>query len=149
MRLMKTIVTRTIEKGEQDELVQVSPEAFICQCRDGEILFPFYFGKNWYGYSKEDWTEVVRVQGVRFVFNVRPYLGLLLSSMLPKVRSVWLALPDEERLRRVRNRGADRDIVTDRMRADQADESYLPLYKQVVEVHDIENAVQVLAEMLT
>jgi guanylate kinase len=145
MRLMRTVVTRSLEPGEDYEFIRISADEFVARYRRRELLLPFHFANQWYGYDRRDWEEAAREGGRNFVFNVRPYLGLLLPTLLPKLRPAWLSLPEHERVLRMRLRASHRDHVPERdFDVDRQDESYRALYPHVVEVADAQGAVSAL-----
>jgi guanylate kinase len=142
MHVMRTVVTRPIERDEHDELLKVESDEFVLKVRSGEIVMPLRFGGHWYGYLSKDWDLVRSSGGINYIFNVRPYVGLVLASVLPNVVPVWLTISEEERIRRIQVRGASRDLLPERtVGTDTRDESYRPLYAFVVDATDPEIAL--------
>lgn len=136
LRLVRSVVTRPLEKGEESEYDHADSEAFICDARAGQIVLPFHFSGNWYGFRRSDWDAAVASEGVGFLFNVRPNVALIISSVLRRSIPIWLFVNDAERRRRLAQRGAGRDAGGgDRLRMDANDAAY-----EAVFVYRVENA---------
>lgn len=150
MNFMKTVVTRPLEGGEEDEFICLGEREFVDQARCGEIVFPFFFGRSWYGYHLSDWQKAVAVRGSNHIFNVRPYVGLILATVLPCVQPVWLELAEDIRLNRLRHRGADRDKEPEReLGSDATVQRYKELYNIMVGVDDPDLAIELLLRLTT
>lgn len=142
---MRSVVTRPLEDGENTEYVHIDTQGFLEKARAGDIVFPFHFGASWYGYSKDDWQEVIGSQGETFIFNVRPYVALILGNLLYRVRPVWIDVPDELRLSRVAERRAKRD--NERRPLVDDDLAYAPIFSCSVENVDFNTALARLMQI--
>jgi guanylate kinase len=127
-----TVVTRPIEGKEVSLYTSVTEIEFVQRQRAGDLVFPFRFGLVWYAYTVESWKAAVETEGRGWLFNVRPYVGLILASLLPHVTPVWLDLDEETRLERIEWREAQRDRDSSRVEQDSADRVYRELYPTVV-----------------
>lgn len=142
LRPVRSVVTRKLERGEESEYVHCSASEFVQSCRERTIVLPFHFGGTWYGFRKDDWDEAIKSRGSGFVFNVRPYLGLVIASVLADVRPVWLYIDEEERQRRLRARSAQRDLLGSvRDQLDKHDEMYSTIFLHKVSSADLNMAL--------
>jgi guanylate kinase len=144
MRRPTTLVTRRVDPSESPAYVFLSEAEFVSRCQRGDIAMPFRFGSAWYGYEKATWENILRSAGQGWVFNVRPYTGLILKSALSMVTTVWLELPEHTRQRRLRSRGAERDLQEARRLQDTEDRIYRPLYEHIVPSEDSDTAVSTI-----
>lgn len=148
LRLVRSVVTRNLEPGEETEYVHSGADEFVQSCRERTIVLPFHFAGTWYGFRKDDWDEAIRSKGSGFVFNVRPYLGLIIASVLTDVRPVWLYVDEEERQRRLRARSAQRDLSDNiRGQLDKHDEMYSTIFLHKVSAADLNMALTELKQI--
>lgn len=149
MTIIRTVVTRKLETGEEDEFLPSSVEDFIRQSKDGRIVLPFFFGGNWYGYYRQDWERAVESSGAGFIFNVRPYIGLVISSFLERVYPVWIDLQERVRIERIRKRSANRDSTIERSpELDEKDKIYKAVYPYIFDATDTSKAVQEILSLI-
>jgi len=133
LRTPNTLVTRPVESGELSSYVHLSHEEFFRRARVKEIVLPFRFADTWYGYERAEWREAIASGGRGWLFNVRPYLGLILGAVMWDVKLFWLEVPEEVRLARLRGRGAARD---------REDLVYREFYEFIVSSEDAEACVE-------
>jgi guanylate kinase len=132
-----TYVTRQVSPDEPSAYVQLVDAEFLDRAREGSIVLPFRFGKTWYGYDKTEWASILASQGRGWLFNVRPYAGLLLAAVLPAVLPVWLEVPEHLREARLRRRASERDRLSERLEQDTADAAYRAAYRNIVLSEDL------------
>jgi len=142
LRTPNTLVTRPVESGELSSYVHLSHEEFLRRARAKEIALPLQFAGTWYGYEAADWREAIASGGRGWLFNVRPYLGLILGSLMSDMRLFWLEVPEDVRLVRLRGRRAERDRNAVRAAKDREDLVYRELYDFIISSEDAEACVE-------
>lgn len=148
--MLPSVGTRAAEPATDFEFVNIARAQFETDCRNGSIVMPFFFAGNWYGYRQADWREARKAGGRSFVFNVRPYTGLLLAASLSYVIPVWLDLPTEVRQQRLATRRAVRDSgFIERAALDDQEGVYKALYPNVIDTTDTEAAFANLMVLLS
>jgi guanylate kinase len=148
LRQIRSVVTRQVEDGDA-ESIHMPEGVFVRECQSGNIVMPYHFASNWYGYAREDWDAVVSSGGLGFLFNVRPYAGLLLGTMHAKVIPVWLTLPEETRQARLQARGALRDHSSQRVELDAYDAAYATMFRHSADTTDTARCIEVIKTILT
>lgn len=149
LRVMRSIVTRRLELGEDSEYIAMDEIEFLRLARMREVVLPYCFSGTWYGYSREDWESACATGGAGLLFNVRPSVGLVLAVTLVNVSAVWLEVPDNIRQVRMRERSAERDLSIGRSRLDREDKVYREAYGIVIDSSDTERALKDLALVLS
>ncbi len=128
-------LTRNIDDNMDRHISHVSCEEFFELFQENVVSMPMCFGENWYGYSRKSIMKALNCDS-KFVFNVRPYTGLLLKSILDGCVSVWVHADKETRVDRIENRSEMKDTQEKRMELDENESVYKSLYDFVFESTD-------------
>ncbi|MGA8087660.1 MAG: hypothetical protein WCA10_10155 [Terracidiphilus sp.] len=133
------LTSRIVELSEGESIKHVSREELISEIKDGRVAAPVFFGDNLYGWPKLDF-ERIRHEPAGCVIATRPYTALLLGANIPGLIPIWLDIPEEARLERLRKRAAPRDlnprISALRLARDTEDAAYRELFENCVSADD-------------
>ncbi len=132
----RNVVTRAVDLSEDPNYESINEPDFIVGAREGALVFAYRFGKTWYAYRRDEWQQILAADGQGWVFNVRPYVGLLLRSLLASTEAVWLDVDEETRLARVHKRDAPKDTDPERAHQDYLELQYRQLYVNMLDSSD-------------